>query len=492
MYDLLFKKIKEKLVCGFLRIKMVKNTKKLNKKKIIITISSILMLVILTSVVLTLNNAKAREGILGTNYAIDGNYYRVEFGGKEVGIVLKKEDFFNVLTDIQKELSEKHNLEIAIKQETVFEDIKLNNQQISSYEEIKDNIERDLLYNVYAYSVNINGEDFAFVESKETAQALLDKVKEPYMKLVDDSSNILNIEIVENVEIIKKDTSLSSIKDYETVLALLEKGTTETKVHVVESGENYWTIARSNKLTVEELIQANPDKNEKLIHPGDEINLIVPKPYLTVVTVEEKTYVKKTQFGKEVEYTSTLYKDQRQVKKKGVYGEVEVLAKVKKHNGIEIEEEILSQVVLSQPTAQIELQGTKPLPPLHGTGVFMRPTRGSFVSGFGMRWGRMHNGIDLASRTGTPIKAADGGVVTIAGWLGNYGLLVEIDHGGGWKTRYGHCSKIYVKVGQKVYKDKTIAAVGNTGNSTGPHVHFEVIKHGVPQNPLNYIDKEYK
>jgi murein DD-endopeptidase MepM/ murein hydrolase activator NlpD len=115
------------------------------------------------------------------------------------------------------------------------------------------------------------------------------------------------------------------------------------------------------------------------------------------------------------------------------------------------------------------------------------PTRGSVSSRYGMRNGRMHKGLDIAASTGTSIKAADGGKVVFAGRKGAYGNLVEIDHGNGYKTRYGHCSAINVKRGDKVYKGQVIAKVGNTGRSTGPHLHFEVIKNGGNQNPASYV-----
>lgn len=495
MDDSLFRKIKQKLVAGFSRLKMKNYKIKLNNWKSLVAIGSVLTLVIVASVVIAFNNTIEREETLVMESTIDSTedtVFKVKYGGAEVGVVAYKQDIYDILKDIQLESLKKNGLQIAYNEEVSFEVVKLATNKITPKEVIKDRIMYSFTNNVYAYAISINGEDFAFVETEEMAELLLEEIKKPYEDLINNAgSNISEIEILEDVEVLKKETSIASIKDFDTVLALLQKGTTEEKVHIVQSGESYWTIARNNNLTVSELKEANPGKNEKLIHPGDEVNLIVPKPYLTVATIEELLYIKKTPFGKETEYTSSLYKDQRQVKKKGVYGEVEVLAKVKKHNGVEVDEEVLSEVVISLPVAQIELQGTKPLPPLQGTGIFMNPTRGTITSRFGMRWGRMHNGLDIGARTGTPIKAADGGVVTYAGWKGNYGLLVEIDHGGGWKTRYAHCSKIYVKVGEKVYKDKTIAAVGNTGNSTGPHLHFEVLKHGVPKNPSNYIGKKY-
>ena len=102
-----------------------------------------------------------------------------------------------------------------------------------------------------------------------------------------------------------------------------------------------------------------------------------------------------------------------------------------------------------------------------------------------------HTGLDIATSSGTPIKAAASGTVVYAGWRGGYnggyGNLVAIDHGNGVQTLYGHCSKIYVSVGQKVSQGQSIAAVGSTGNSTGPHLHFEVRVNGIAYNPQNYV-----
>ena len=104
-----------------------------------------------------------------------------------------------------------------------------------------------------------------------------------------------------------------------------------------------------------------------------------------------------------------------------------------------------------------------------------------------MRWGRMHYGLDYAASTGTPIYASDGGTVIAAQWHGNYGYYVKIDHGGGYQTLYAHCSKMYVKPGDKVFQGQKIAAVGNTGRSTGPHCHFEVFKYGKNVNPASVL-----
>lgn len=110
-----------------------------------------------------------------------------------------------------------------------------------------------------------------------------------------------------------------------------------------------------------------------------------------------------------------------------------------------------------------------------------------YTSGFGARWGRAHQGVDLAGPVGTPIMATGDGVVTFAGRQSGYGNLIKIEHALGTETRYGHLSKINVKVGQKVSRGSLIGAMGNTGRSTGPHLHYEVRVNGKAVNPMSFI-----
>ena len=121
-----------------------------------------------------------------------------------------------------------------------------------------------------------------------------------------------------------------------------------------------------------------------------------------------------------------------------------------------------------------------------GAGV-MWPTRGRVTSEYGYRWGRMHQGIDIGAGTGTPIVAAKSGEVIVAGTQGGYGNTVVIAHGGGFSTLYGHQSRIAVSDGAQVQRGQVIGYVGNTGNSTGPHLHFETRVNGSAQNPRRYL-----
>jgi murein DD-endopeptidase MepM/ murein hydrolase activator NlpD len=137
--------------------------------------------------------------------------------------------------------------------------------------------------------------------------------------------------------------------------------------------------------------------------------------------------------------------------------------------------------------AQQQAAAASSTPPASGTGQLSWPVSGPVTSGFGMRWGRMHEGIDIAVGQGTPVHAAGAGTVIYAGWMDGYGNLVVIDHGNGLSTAYGHNSSLACAVGQTVSAGQVISYSGSTGHSTGPHVHFEVRVNGTAVDPLGYL-----
>jgi murein DD-endopeptidase MepM/ murein hydrolase activator NlpD len=115
------------------------------------------------------------------------------------------------------------------------------------------------------------------------------------------------------------------------------------------------------------------------------------------------------------------------------------------------------------------------------------PLRGPVTSGFGYRWGRLHAGIDIGVDIGTPIHAAKGGTVIVARWVDGYGNYTCVDHGGGFSTCYGHQSRLGVSEGQQVSQGQVIGWSGNTGHSTGPHLHFETRVNGNPEDPMRFL-----
>jgi murein DD-endopeptidase MepM/ murein hydrolase activator NlpD len=131
--------------------------------------------------------------------------------------------------------------------------------------------------------------------------------------------------------------------------------------------------------------------------------------------------------------------------------------------------------------------------PRLGTGRFARPVDSPVGSGFGMRYhpilhvNRPHRGLDFSAPSGTPIRAADSGVVIWSGWFGAFGKLVIIDHGGDLTTLYAHTSRIVVSKGDAVARGQLVAYSGSTGLATGPHLHFEIRRNGTPVDPLGYL-----
>jgi murein DD-endopeptidase MepM/ murein hydrolase activator NlpD len=154
-----------------------------------------------------------------------------------------------------------------------------------------------------------------------------------------------------------------------------------------------------------------------------------------------------------------------------------------------LEEDLAAEEAASaQVTAQLQgSAGQAPAGPIRQGSHFIWPVNGPVVSPFGMRWGRLHAGVDIAVPSGTPIRAAGSGTVAIAGWVGGYGNYTCINHGSGISTCYGHQSSIGVSVGQHVSQGQVIGAVGCTGHCFGPHVHFEVRINGQPVDPMGYL-----
>ena len=161
----------------------------------------------------------------------------------------------------------------------------------------------------------------------------------------------------------------------------------------------------------------------------------------------------------------------------------------------ETREEYLHEVeALAAQSAQLaaRIQAAQQSAGSTGTGQpsaagFIWPCDGVVVSGFGLRWGRMHEGVDIGCAYGTPNRAAASGTVIYSGWHGGYGNLIVVDHGNGLSTAYAHASSLLVGIGQSVSQGDTVSLVGSTGNSSGPHLHFEVRVNGQAVDPLFYL-----
>ncbi len=347
------------------------------------------------------------------------------------------------------------------------------------------------LASVKTHQLIVNGQVVANFKTDEEANQVLDQLKAKFSAA--DATKVKDIYFSEDVNVELGYVDIMNFTAYDTVESTLDfivKGTKEEKKHVVAQGENYWVIAQYYGISPSDLEKANPDIKAETIQIGQEISLVVPTPIISVVTVEEAAYTDAIAFEVQYEESNSLYKGESKTKVNGVYGERAIVAEVIKENGREIGRKILSENVVSEPQSKVVYKGTKNPPPKMGSGALNYPgSRGVITSEFGVwRSYRRHTGIDIGLSVGSSVKAADGGVVTYSGYSSSYGRYIIIDHGSNMTTLYAHNSSLIVSKGDKVFQGQLIAYSGNTGNSTGPHLHFEVRINGVPKNPRNYVN----
>lgn len=209
---------------------------------------------------------------------------------------------------------------------------------------------------------------------------------------------------------------------------------------------------------------------------------------ISVVSVVSSTLNKEIPYEIQSQQDENMYIGESIIVTEGKVGSRSVSYEKTYKNGEEAASRIVNESVVTQPVAAVVRVGTKHKEVLK-TGV-LYPLDGVLSSPFGERWGRVHEGIDIAVSEGTPVLAAECGTVCyVSENAGGYGKLVKIDHGYGVITAYAHLSEIQVQVGQSVNAQSQIALSGNTGRSTGPHLHFEILNNDVPLNPLDYLRK---
>jgi murein DD-endopeptidase MepM/ murein hydrolase activator NlpD len=336
------------------------------------------------------------------------------------------------------------------------------------------------------WALKINGNTVLYASSKEEADSIIEKVKASY---VGENNELVEASIIESIEVVQETTQPDLVfADEDGAVTYILTGSKEPKIYTVVKGDSAWKIATSNNLSLEELVQANPDMTPEKIMIGQQLNLYEIKPYVTIRTVEIARENERIDFSTNYENSEDMYKGQQKVIVKGVPGSKEVQTQLTKENGKVVDSVVLASSVISEPQPQVTAVGTKPVATFTGTGSLISPlTNIEISSAFGSRGNRRHQGVDMRSPSGTPIHAADDGVVTTSKYQGSYGNLIILSHGKGLETYYAHCSSMAVSVGQVVNKGDVIGYVGTTGNATGAHLHFEVRLNGVYQNPLNYF-----
>lgn len=258
----------------------------------------------------------------------------------------------------------------------------------------------------------------------------------------------------------------------------------ENTVYYVQSGDTLSQIAENYDLDLEQIYELNPSVSEdSVIVPGDEIIVTVPRSEITVVTTKRQTYEEDYQAEPQYVDDDTAYRGTNTVVSEGTTGHRKVTAEITYVNGKQTDVQVLEQKIMTESQPQVISVGILTPP------AYIKPIAGTFSSGYGSRDGSFHKGADWLAPQGTAVNAAAEGTVTRAGWYAAYGYCVDISHSDGSMTRYAHLSSVSVSAGQTVSQGQLIAYSGNTGDSTAPHLHFELWINGSTVNPLNYVNK---
>ena len=413
----------------------------------------------------------------------------VSYDGQVLGRLASKSEAETVRKDLEsitsRTLGETYTIDDSLLQ---YDSGWMLRQDIEDKAVYEDQLSDEIGLVTSAYCLYVNDVRIGATPYEGALEELLDQLQ----KAASDEDTI-SCEFAEDVEIRQEYVPTSEIMNLGYIAELLYSTKTAEVTYEVKKGDTWSQIAAKNDMSSAELLALNPGYNINKLQIGEVLTLSASVPYLTMTVVKQERYLDDVSYNIEYTDSADLYQGDYKVTSKGEYGKADVMAKATYVNGEETERTILSSVTLKEPVTEYRLRGTKARPTWMPTGSFRWPTSGRISSYFGGRkspggiGSTNHKGIDIAVPRGTPIYAADGGTVTYSGWMSGYGYLVQIDHGNGYVTRYGHNSSLTVSVGQHVYKGQQVARAGSTGNSTGNHCHFEVRYNGVAKNPLNYL-----
>lgn len=414
---------------------------------------------------------------------------KVILNGKESGYVCDQVSAEIIMDEILDEAATRFNMEIAAGNVLSFEETTILREDLSTKHELEGSFRKYAKILVNAYTMYADDVSIGTLKSEEEAQQILNNVKFQYLS---DEAALEDATFQEDVKIIVTPIESRLVQSVEKVEAELKKKQETFEEYIIQGDDNFWSISQDYKISMDDLVKMNEDKDPKRLREGMVIRLSYPKSILNVVTKELTKYEERIPYETETQEDDSMYTNESKVIREGQDGMRVLEANIVKVNGVEKDREIISKEDVLEPVSKIVAKGTKKevtaASIARGHGKFKWPTSGRITSRYGQRWGRLHKGVDIANSKGTPVYAAESGEISAAGSLGGYGKRIEIDHGAGVTTLYAHLSSIKVSSGTSVSRGQLIGYMGSTGNSTGPHLHFEVRINGSPRNPLKYLN----
>jgi len=327
----------------------------------------------------------------------------------------------------------------------------------------------------------------------EEEMELLFKSYEPEQEkdFADYETGIKDMSFPEEIEIVEAYLPKNQMKSLEVAINELTEEQEQQVIYEVQSGDTLSEIALTVNIPMDDIVAMNDSLEDvnSMLQIGQELIITVPEPELSVERHEVNYY--EEIYDEEIIYIDVedWYTTKKEVIQQPSAGFRKVVVEETYINDEMVDREILKEEVVMEAVAKIVKRGTI-VPP-----SYIKPLSGGRKSsGFGPRKAptkgasTYHKGQDWATPVGTPIYASSGGTVAKAGWGSGYGYVVYINHPDGRQTRYAHLSKVLVKAGETVKQGEKIALSGNTGISSGPHLHFEMLIDGKQVNPLKYLD----
>ncbi|MGZ9585942.1 peptidoglycan DD-metalloendopeptidase family protein [Paenibacillus marinisediminis] len=352
--------------------------------------------------------------------------------------------------------------------------------------------------------LKVEGKTVGIVKDQATADKVIAQIKNQYNPDLNEKpavktlsatksaqttkavSHVESVSLRERVATVETETTPDKVLTPEEAVMLLTSGHTEKEKYTVQKGDTVSSIVEKMHVSRETIYRNNPGVGEEYLQVGQVLDITEPDPLVTVKTVERYTEYVVTEPQVEIRENPDMPAGESKVVREGKQGMKRMTYRLIKDNGLLTKEEWIEQEVIDAPVSKIVMKGTKVVNG-EGSGSFIYPVNNaSLSSGYGSRWGTTHKGLDMTSSDKT-ISAADEGVIEYAGWKNGYGNCIIIDHNNGYKTLYGHLSKITVEEGQIVEQGEQIGIMGSTGNSTGTHLHFEIHKNGEVVNPSKYL-----
>lgn len=416
--------------------------------------------------------------------------YEYAYNGKTLGYVKEQEEVTNVLAVAGEQLN-------AVNKEGSQEIEFVANDNISFKRVVASGIDTDdadTTVNRLAFMTDIEVEAsgiydgnklVTIVKDQKAAEVLLPEVKAELGR-PDEGMEVISVDFLKPLEIRPINVLLTSVQSNSAARKQMTKGGKVNFYHLVEENEDIMSIANVFGVEISDIYDEDNRKALTSVTRGDKVCIHKTVSPVSVEMIETGKMKEIVPYETIKKKSKDYYIGDEHVEVKGVNGVQIFEGTLTKVGGKVSNRKINNVEVLTKKVDELILVGTTKRPKTAPTGTFINPlNKGSYVitSRPGWRWGRTHEGVDMGCSVGNDVHATDGGVVVRAGVYGGYGYCVDIQHGDGWISRYGHLSSMSVKVGDKVYQGQYIADTGNSGRSTGPHLHFELRHNGAFVDP---------